>query len=382
MSQQQTSTLGDVVSGVQTAISSGLHTVQEAVSSVMSGGKMESTSGSETGTTSTEANIGFEGTEDQWRSYVESTPVESVVEKRLFDMITADASDTVNSVLSLLAQFNISSVPIIQHNQVIGVIDVLDIMTYALTVLGDDKFLPAEALEQKFQQQFDRPVLDLVGASGRNKWQVISSGAPLQELIKKLSQPDVHRLPVVDKDNLGRYKGVITQSLLLKYIYKNKDKFPIRMKAKVRELFPESSQVYSIPSNALVMEAFSLMYQAKVSGLAVIDDKGTLVGNISASDIKHVGLKSFDKRIPSLVKTLQVPLDKFLHLYPKEGEKGVEPIVVTSDETLETVISLFCTKFNTSKFTNTHIHRVYVVDENKKPLKAISMGDIIAQFIC
>jgi CBS domain-containing protein len=369
--------VGEVVSGVQTAISSGLHTVQEAVSSVISGGKgEEALSPEEMG------KFGYEGVEHKWRPFIESTLAGEVIEKRLFDLVIAQYSDSVNDVLKLLADFNITSVPVMQQNSVIGVIDVLDIMTYALSVLGEDKFLPVEGLEKKFNQQFDRPIIEILGVSGRNKWQVISAGISLQELIKKLGQPDIHRITIADKQNLNHYLGVVTQSQLLRYIYRNKDKIPKRMRAKIREIFPESAQVYSLPSNALVMEAFSLMYQAKVSGIAVTDDRGIILGNISASDIKHIGLKSFERRIPSLVKNLQVPLDKFLHLYPKEGEIGVAPIVVTPDDTLETVINLFCTKFNTSKFSNTHIHRIYVVDANNKPVRAISMGDIIAQFIC
>jgi len=92
-------------------------------------------------------------------------------------------------------------------------------------------------------------------------------------------------------------------------------------------------------------------------------------------------LKDFNKRIPSLVKKLRTPLDKFLNLQPIEGEKGIEPIVISLNDSLEKLLTLFSQKFNTSKFTNTHIHRVYIVDQNNKPMRAISMGDLLAQLI-
>jgi CBS domain-containing protein len=376
-------TLGEVVSGVQTVITSGLHTVSEAVSTAVGMKSEEQHFGlpkEQISMTSESSSTSAEPQKESWTDFVKRTPTNVIIEKRVFDLIQATPTFSVNQVLGLLAQHNISSVPVVKNNQIIGLVDVLDIITYALTVLGEDKFLPTEAIDEKFAAQFDRNIMDIMNASKRDFLKVMSSEDSLQKLITVLGNPDIHRVAIVNKDKLDHYDGIITQSLLLKYIYFNRNKLEDRFKLKVRDLFPESAQVYSIPVSGLVMEAFSIMYQAKISGLAVIDNKGVLVGNISASDIKHVGLKDYESRIPSLVKKLRSPLDKFLNLNPKEGEKGVEPITVMLDDPVEKLVSLFCTKFNTSKFTKTHIHRVYVVDQNFKPLRAISMGDVIAQF--
>jgi len=49
-----------------------------------------------------------------------------------------------------------------------------------------------------------------------------------------------------------------------------------------------------------------------------------------------------------------------------------EPVTVRADDTLETVINIT---------TNKKIHRVYLVDNDFKPIGVISLGDIIRAFV-
>jgi len=327
-----------------------------------------------------EGSAGFDGrTDDIWRSYVNSTPAHIVIKNRLSHMVRVKSTDSVSTALSLLAENNISSAPVISPQGVFGIVDVLDIMAFAKEVMGNEKFFPVEMLESKFLQEFERPVIDIIGESGRNHWSEIHSTASLSGLIKEFENPDVHRVAVLDKNNVNDYDAVITQSDLLQFMHDSGALLGPRLKATVKQLWPESVPAITIPSNALVFEAFQKIHRSRVSGLAVVDHHNKLVGNISASDIKHAGLKPETNRIVALVNSLHLPLDKFLNISGPEAEI-FKPITVSYDDTVEKLLLLLATKHHTSRFAATHIHRVFVVDENQVIQRTITAGDVISQF--
>lgn len=54
----------------------------------------------------------------------------------------------------------------------------------------------------------------------------------------------------------------------------------------VEELKLGNREVISMSVNAQAIQAFYLMHVNKVSAVAIVDEKGTLVANLSASDIR------------------------------------------------------------------------------------------------
>jgi len=168
---------------------------------------------------------------------------------------------------------------------------------------------------------------------------------------------------------------------------KNKGVFQDKLKLKVADLWPESKPVCAIKSDELVITAFQQISRDHVSGLAVVNQEGKLVGNISASDIKHAGLNYYFSHIPALVYDLSLPIEDFLKIPPADSPffgrnqtPDLFPVTVKKEDTLGRVLQLLSTSFRTSSFARTHIHRVFVVDEEGKPIREISDGDVIAQF--
>jgi len=321
-----------------------------------------------------EEGSGFDGAlQDHWRQFVEAVTARDVLETRA--LVLLQETDSINHALSVLASNRITSAPVVSSEGILGIVDVLDILQFAMAVMGDEKFFPTGMIEGKFSQAFEEPVKNILETSAKNKWQQLSSNASLSQVIAVLSDPEVPRVAIQDKDDPLVYNGVITQSELLNFLWAHKDKMGYRLTAKVRDYFPESSSVIAIPFNAFVFEAFDKIHRSKVRGLAVVDENNKLVGNISASDIKHAGLKEYEMRIPTLLKSLREPLDKFLKL-----QGGINPICVTPDETFETLMRHLAVKRHSSQFASTHIHRVFVVDQERRPLRAITTGDVISQF--
>jgi len=56
--------------------------------------------------------------------------------------------------------------------------------------------------------------------------------------------------------------------------------------AKLSELSIGTTPVLSVKSNSKAIEVFRLMDNKKLTGVAVVDESGRLVGNTSASDLK------------------------------------------------------------------------------------------------
>jgi len=98
------------------------------------------------------------------------------------------------------------------------------------------------------------------------------------------------------------------------------------------------------------------------------------VGNISASDVKHLRVQP----IGELIHDLYQPIKHFMNIRSSMKERVMmanlpksDPIFVTKTNTLEEVLR---------QIVSNGVHRVFVVDDNKKPMDVISLRDILVQF--
>lgn len=115
------------------------------------------------------------------------------------------------------------------------------------------------------------------------------------------------------------------------------------------------------------MEAFSLMAQELVSGVAVVDDSGKLVSVLSASDFMRVRRDGSDSLNDAvhwglLFSDLNLEVREFLtrrnRYFP--GGHSVSPIVL--DRNKDSVADML------NKVVSTHIHRLFEVDEHGREL--------------
>ena len=89
-----------------------------------------------------------------------------------------------------------------------------------------------------------------------------------------------------------------------------------------------------------------------------MDDNGVLKANISVSSLKGISPQDFKK-------TMQLPVKDFLEM----GQNLVKsPVVCQYGEVLSSVIK---------KIGSNHVHRIYVVDNEGKPIGVISTTDIM-----
>jgi CBS domain-containing protein len=292
--------------------------------------------------------------------------------------VYAESNDSVASVMKKLKDNNISSVPVKDTgtSQFVGCIDILDIVTFVYT-----KFAKVSLLAQESYQQMEdfanQKVGDILNISGRNHFHSIPYNLPLSDLLSKLTNPNIHRIAVTN-ESLD-IVGFITQSKILEFFYQNRKNLEPSLKKLLQENVDSwimaQGPVQTISMKEFMIEACRKIWESQVTGIAVVDDDGKLVANVSASDLKKVHVLP----IGELIKDLYQPIKQFLHIRADIRDKVMmaklpraDPIFVSKDDTMEKVLESVYEK---------RIHRVFLVDDQKKPTSVISLGDLIARLL-
>ncbi len=326
-------------------------------------------------------------------------------------LIMVQETETVAEALDRLMKHCISSAPVLSQKGIKGFIDVLDLLAFAMRELKDRGHAPRD---DQFIGSINATIVgSLLNASGRDEFHSVSPNSHLYQLIQILSKAGVHRVLVEQLHNRCLYTGLLTQSDLAQWLYDNRDKAGPLMHTPVRELWPasEGNSIVCVNYKQSLYEAFSKMVEQEVSAVAVVDNKGSLVANLSASDIKYLGMMSTatnQRNLYEFVHALKglssvgeyfqlgevMPVEEapecpavaasFTHFQEHSNKKPREahqPVCVTEEDTLEKVMELLV--HSKQPFNNrAPIHRVYVVSDrtNRLPTRVVSLTDLIKVF--
>jgi len=167
-------------------------------------------------------------------------------------------------------------------------------------------------------------------------------------------------LPVVSTIKGGAV-GILTQSRLIEYLYDN-SLLGKNINQTIAELNFAQKKVVSIQESKTLLEAFNLMNSTKVSSIAVLNLDGTILTNLSGKDLK--GLRNDPP---------------FVHL-----QKTVRDLISSSRQTdYHTFATAICVLPTDSfyqaigKLVKTKAHRLYVIDDYKRPVGVLSLNDVI-----
>jgi len=293
-----------------------------------------------------------------------STPVKSIVTSSDETIITVDQTETISNVLKILKTANISSVPVLNHetNQCIGSVDTLDLMTY---VLRASRSHGGDAWVSEVKSRFTHPVLKAIDSSRINPFYPVVEDISVGEAISQFFAFGIHRLPIISRENLSLaldssqviISSILSQSDVIRFLLdvmnlkKNDELVDVGAKPVDHfDLVP--GLVVSIKAENRLLTAFEVIIANNVNGIAVVDEKGELKGNLSASDFKGFTEKNF--------YDLDAPLEKVI--------AGQKPVTCRRDTTLHDVLRLYM---------NYRIHRVYIVDEHNRPIGIVSMTDVM-----
>ncbi|KAG0082384.1 cell separation during budding [Podila epicladia] len=211
--------------------------------------------------------------------------------------VTIDSNTSIEDACEVLLSNGISAAPVFDQakNSFIGMFDYGDLMTYILILLKkmdppQDQTLEMRDLIQKANNSQSVPVrlasgMFFVNLSGKDPFCTIPSETRLGAVVNDFGT-GIHRVAVMDGYNL---KGMLTQSLTLDFIMRHLGEFPklqAVMQMTLHACGLDHSNVLSVNGNAPVLDALVKMSSNSVSSLAVLDDQGILLGNISMTDIQ------------------------------------------------------------------------------------------------
>lgn len=119
--------------------------------------------------------------------------------------------------------------------------------------------------------------------SRRNPFRPCSKSATLLQVARMLST-QLHRVPVVDES--GKCIAIISQSSLIQFLNSQKAEIADDLRQTIGSLSLGMCKVVSVASDASAWQAFKTLEVNSVSGIAIVDREGKLVGNTSARDLK------------------------------------------------------------------------------------------------
>lgn len=285
-------------------------------------------------------------------------------------------TDKVVDVWQGLIRHNFLSVPVLQKtkDKYYGFVDLADIVMFVLRMFGDEKLnIDRDFWEMYKQEEYmaQKTVNDIMvyPISRRNPFSPVKKGYTLFSSLELLAkEPGLHRIPVIDQNR--KLVNIITQSQVLKFIHDNMNILGTVRNKPVTQFPTYNTHVHVINENEKAIDAFKLMTSHHVSGMAVINDQGKLVGNISLRDLKAIA--SDGRFFWRLYQTVKNFLQKIKREFQEKDGRPKSVVVATSSDTLEDVIK---------KIVQNGIHRVFIVDENHKPTGVISLKDILLEII-
>lgn len=238
-------------------------------------------------------------------------------------------------------------------------------------IMADDGFFRSRSIEPSHigdiepARMYENPMQAITTSylCRRNRFVSVTPEDKLITVLQLLSTKDLHRVAVLDG---GAIVGIISQSNIIHFLEKHVSEMPQNFAQTISELKMGHSPVFSALSTAPALSAFELIDKKQISGLAMIDVEGVLVGNISATDLK-LFLKQPDLRI--LTRTLR----DFLNVVRcQDLHTRALAVTVPREATLGKVIA---------KFAATKMHRVFVCDDDHRPILNISLTDVLASLL-
>ncbi|KAF6250582.1 hypothetical protein COO60DRAFT_796807 [Scenedesmus sp. NREL 46B-D3] len=207
----------------------------------------------------------------------------------------------------------------------------------------------------------------------------------------------VHRVAIYDSH--FRISNIISQTDIIKFIFMNKAELGELASKTAAELGWASRHVVTLGPDVSAIEAMLLMNERQISALAVVDGVGKIIGNFSVSEMRTIMAEHFG--------ALALPVGEFLalehgtefqgysHIHEHEvvqskghkfitdriararprtpGEEvGQNLILVTPQATMVEILD---------KIVSHRIHRVYVIDDQERPVGVVTCTDVVRLII-
>nr|ABL75713.1 IP17240p [Drosophila melanogaster] len=192
----------------------------------------------------------------------------------------------------------------------------------------------------------------------------IGPDASLYDAIKILIHSRIHRLPVIDPAT-GNVLYILTHKRILRFLflYINELPKPAYMQKSLRELkIGTYNNIETADETTSIITALKKFVERRVSALPLVDSDGRLVDIYAKFDVINLAAEE-------TYNDLDVSLRK-ANEHRNEWFEGVQKCNL--DESLYTIME---------RIVRAEVHRLVVVDENRKVIGIISLSDILLYLV-
>jgi CBS domain-containing protein len=287
-------------------------------------------------------------------------------------VISTDTSEELSNVFKRLVDNNILSLPVLnQRGKYYGMVEMFDLVEYVTTLFADlstTKLIDLEKMlvsEKKFLRATVKDVIRSPFTKNKT-YKPLQKGFSLYSAWEMLSLTSLNRIAVLNESD--QVIDIITGSMLLDFLWQNIEKVGDVAQRKVADFTIEPTEVLAtINKNTKAIVAFREMVRLEKSGLGVVDDNGKLVDNISPRDLKGIHTDA------NVFWRLWSTITEYKKRERSEHDAKIPELTyVTNQDNLYTVVE---------KMATLHIHRVYVVDGDKKPIRVVTQNDIMREIL-
>ncbi|KAF9326448.1 cell separation during budding [Linnemannia elongata] len=295
----------------------------------------------------------------------------SLVEKQT--LVTIDADATVEDACEVLLKNGITSAPVYDSvkKMFVGMFDYGDLMTYLLLLLKkmdvplEDQTMEMRDLIQRTSRSQNVPVKLASDLSGKDPFCTVLEETRLGSVVHDFGT-GIHRVAVMDTK--GNMKGILSQSSTLDYLMRHLSEYPQLqpvMQKSLQQCGLSNGRVLSVNGDEKVLDALISMSTNSVSSLAVLDEQGVLLGNISMTDIKHImkNLRTSWLWITCFQLVCKIRLSQGV----ESGEDQYPVLDVNAKSTFG---------YTLSKLQATKAHRMWVVNDSGCAVGVVSLTDV------
>lgn len=305
-----------------------------------------------------------------------SVPISVFPTPAIGKLVVIDSSTSLLDAVKILSDNRILSAPVRDvrqaddapwHEKYLGMVDMVSVVLHMLNVLEPAGMDPAD-----FQKEIEAceafrttTVADAVEHSALGPFVPVEyDRGTLLDCMLLCGQHAIRRVPIV-KTPGGDLANIITQSALIQTLAANLDRFQSVARKTLRELgMGTPARVWKVTKDQPLKRAFLMIRDYNISAVPIVDEHGAIRGNVSARDVRLIVQSS------KIYKLLNMPLRVYLDVV----SEGVENSAITCspDDTLEEIIR---------RMVASRIHRIYVVDEKNRPIRVISLRNVLRKFV-
>lgn len=271
-------------------------------------------------------------------------------------LITCESTDKMGTLVSKLFTNKVSSLPIFdkEENRYNAFFDYTDAVSYIVQYYETRGSGGVEASFAETQYSKDVLGADYRNWSGSFVTNISDTDSLKRALDISVSLANLHRLPVFNLS--GDFKGILSQSDLFYSLAAYISTFPLANNTLQNlQIGFNKNELLQAQASSPLIDLFKIISKNRVSGIAILDGE-SLVGNLSASDIKIIG-EHADNLSVLATTTVRDVIKK-------------RPIVVYPHSTIQQVVEVI---------TKERIHRVYIIDSVSFAfIGVISLIDILS----